>query len=72
VLVTGLVFFLSIAITIGMGLLSGLRGRFLYLIIAVDIGIGIGFVMNWVRWEITKQAIELLETICREIGETEE
>ncbi len=70
--ITGSLFLISIGLTIAMGLLTGLRGRAVYIVTAIDIGIGTGFLMNWVRWEITKGAIELLDTIAREVAETSE
>ena len=70
--ITGTLFLVSIGLTIIMGLLAGLRGREVYIVTAIDIAIGAGFLMNWVRWEITKEAIELLEAISREVAETSE
>ncbi len=70
--ITGSLFLISIFLTIAMGMLTGLRGRAVYIVTAVDIGIGAGFLMNWVRWEITKEAIDLLEAIAQEVAETSE
>ena len=63
VIFLGGIFILVILATLALGLVTGLSGRSVYLIIGVDIVLGLGFVMAWVRLEIVRSSIELLNNL---------
>ena len=59
----GGIFIISILATLALGLVGGLSGRSVYLISGVDIVLGLGFIMAWVRLEIVRSSIELLNNL---------
>jgi len=59
----GGIFIISILGTLAFGLVAGLCDRSVYLIIGVDIALGLSFIMAWVRLEIVRNSIELLKNI---------
>jgi len=63
VTVLGGVFIASILVTLAYGLVTGLSGRFVYLVTGVDIALGLGFLTAWVRLEIVQNSIELLKNL---------
>lgn len=63
VIFVGGIFVVSILSTLALGLVTGLNGRSVYLITGVDIVLGLGFIMAWVRLEIVRSSIELLNNL---------
>jgi hypothetical protein len=63
VLFLGGIFFVVILAMLALGLVNGLSGRSVYLITGVDIVLGIGFITAWVRLEIVRSSIELLNNL---------
>lgn len=63
VTILGGIFVISILATLAIGLVTGLSGRSVYLVTGVDIALGLGFVMAWVRLEIVRSFIELLSNL---------
>ena len=63
VIFLGGIFIVVILATLAIGLVRGLSGRSVYLITGVDIGLGLGFLMAWVRLEIVRSSIELLNNL---------
>lgn len=59
----GGIFFVSILATLALGLVMGLSGRSVYLITGIDIVFGLGFLMAWVRLEIVRNSIDLLNNL---------
>ena len=59
----GGVFIIAILSTLALGLVAGLNGRSVYLITGVDIVLGLGFLMAWVRLEIVRSSIDLLNNL---------
>jgi len=59
----GGIFFVSILATLALGLVMGLSGRSVYLITGIDIVLGLGFLMAWVRLEIVRNSIDLLNNL---------
>jgi len=59
----GGIFVVSILATLAFGLVTGLSGRSVYLITGIDIVLGLGFLMAWVRLEIVRSSIELLNNL---------
>ena len=59
----GGIFIVSILATLALGLVTGLSGRSLYLITGIDIVLGLSFIMAWVRLEIVRSSIDLLNNL---------
>jgi hypothetical protein len=59
----GGIFIISILVTLALGLINGLSGRSVYLITGVDIALGLSFIVAWVRLEIVRNSIELLNNL---------
>lgn len=63
VIFLGGIFIVSILATLVLGLVTGLSGRSVYLITGIDIVLGLGFLMAWVRLEIVRSSIDLLNNL---------
>lgn len=63
VTIIGAIFLISFICMIGIGLVSGLNSREVYLVAAMNVAFGIGFVMAWVKLEIVKGNIELMNNL---------
>lgn len=63
VIFLGGIFTVLILATFAIGLVAGLNGRSVYLITGVDVVLGLGFIMAWVRLEIVRSSIELLNNL---------
>jgi uncharacterized membrane protein YhhN len=61
--VTGAVFLISFVSLIALGMLDRLTGRSLYLVVAIVVVFGIGYLQTWVRFEIIKGSIELVKNL---------
>ncbi|MEA4906482.1 MAG: hypothetical protein VB089_02615 [Anaerolineaceae bacterium] len=61
--IVGIVFILAFLATFGVGMLSGLSGRELYLIVPVDALLGIAYAISRARLEITNEHIQLLQAL---------
>jgi 4-hydroxybenzoate polyprenyltransferase len=61
--IVGIVFILAFLATFGVGMLSGLSGRELYLIVPVDALLGIAYAIARARLEITNEHIQLLQAL---------
>jgi len=59
----GRIFIISILTTLALGLVTGLNGRSVYLITGVNIALGLSFIVAWVRLEIVRSSIELLNNL---------
>ncbi len=59
----GAVFLISILGMTTIGMVTGLGSREVYLVVLANIGFGISFVFAWVRLEIIKANIDLLNNI---------
>jgi hypothetical protein len=59
----GGIFIVSILATLALGLVNGLSGRSVYLVTGIDIALGLSFIMAWVRLEIVRSSIELLNNL---------
>jgi hypothetical protein len=59
----GGIFIVSILATLALGLVNGLSGRSVYLVTGVDIALGLSFIAAWVRLEIVRSSIELLNNL---------
>lgn len=59
----GGIFIVSILLTLASGLVTGLSDRSVYLIAGIDIVLGLSFVMAWVRFEIVRSSIDLLNNL---------
>lgn len=68
--ILGGVFMLSVISMVVVGLLDGLSGRSVYIVAAMMIVFGIAYLMTWVKLEITKSLIELLQYLQRAAGES--
>ncbi|MCL4561034.1 MAG: hypothetical protein M1281_10505 [Chloroflexi bacterium] len=68
--ITGGVFVFGMMILIGGGMLGGLEGISGYLIAAMVVAFGLGFLMTWTRLTILNHSIEMLETMQRVTRET--
>ena len=66
---TGGIFFLSVVLMVVLGLFDGISGRSVYIIAAMMIVFGIGYLTTWTKLEITKGLIELLQYLQRAVGE---
>ena len=63
VVLLGGIFLVSILFTLAYGLVIGLSGRSVYLVTGIEIALGIGFLMAWVRLEIVRSSIDLLNNL---------
>jgi hypothetical protein len=63
VTILGGVFAILILVTLALGLVGGLNGRSVYLVTGVDIVLGLGFIVAWVRLEIVQSSIDLLNNL---------
>lgn len=63
VIFLGGIFIAVILATLAFGLVTGLSGRSVYLIIGVDIVLGLSFLMAWIRLEIVRSSIEMLNNL---------
>ena len=61
--IAGVIFLVSFFVTIALGLLDRLDGRSVYLITAMVVSFGFSFLMTWVRLEVIKEVIELIENL---------
>ena len=61
--ILGYVCLFAFLATIGFGLVSGLGGREVYLVVGLNVVLGLVFVMAWVRLEIVNANIELLQNL---------
>ena len=61
--IIGSVCLLSFLAILGFGLVSGLGSREIYLVGAMNVLLGIGFVTTWVRLEILTGTIELMNNL---------
>lgn len=61
--IAGGVFLVAALATLTVGLVFGLAGRQVYLVLAVNLALGIGFGDAWVRLLIVQSNLELLENI---------
>jgi hypothetical protein len=59
----GGIFIISVLATLALGLVTGLSGRSVYLITGVDIALGFSFIAAWVRLEIVRSSIDLLNNL---------
>lgn len=59
----GGIFIVVLLATLAFGLLGILNGRSVYLITGVDVVLGMSFIMAWVRFEIVRSSIELLNNL---------
>ena len=59
----GGIFIVSILATLALGLVTGLSGRSVYLITGIDIVLGLVFLTAWVRLEIVRSSIDLLNNL---------
>ena len=64
-LITGGAFFLSLAAMVVFGLLDQISGKSVYLITAMMIAFGLGYLTTWTKLEITKALIELIRYLER-------
>lgn len=67
--VAGGTFLVSLLGTAAFGLVGGLSGRSAYLAVPLAGLLGLGYAAAWMRFEITRQSMELVETIRRAAGE---
>ncbi len=63
VTIMGAIFLFSFISMIGIGLVSGLDGREIYIVAAMNVLFGIVFMMAWIRLEIIKGTIDLLNNL---------
>lgn len=63
VIFLGGIFLVSILATLALGLVTGLAGRSVYLITGIDIALGLSFIAAWVRLEIVRSSIEMLNNL---------
>ena len=59
----GGIFLVSILSTLALGMITGLSDRSVYLITGIDIVLGLSFTMAWVRLEIVRSSIDLLNNL---------
>jgi len=65
VIIAGGVFFVMVLATFSLGLVDGISGRSLYLVTGIEIALGVGFLTTWVRLEINRSLIELVDNLQR-------
>jgi hypothetical protein len=61
--VTGGIFLISFISMIALGMLDRLTGRSLYLVTAMVVCFGCGYLTTWVKLEIIKGSIELIDNL---------
>jgi hypothetical protein len=61
--ILGCFFLISFLLMMGSGLIYGLGPREVYLVAGVNVALGLGFLMAWVRLEITDEMIELVNKL---------
>lgn len=59
----GGIFLVAILSTLALGLVAGLGDKSVYLITGVDIALGLSFIAAWVRLEIVRSSIDLLNNL---------
>jgi len=69
VAILGGVFIVSFVAMVAFGMLGRLTGRSLYLVAAMVVVFGFGFLTTWVKFEITKRSIELIDNLLRIEGD---
>ena len=67
--VMGGAFLVLMLATTMIGLTVGLNGREVYLVVPVVGVLGLGYLTVWAKHAITKESIELVDTLKRAIGE---
>jgi MFS family permease len=68
-IIAGGVFLVMALAALAFGLLGGINGRSAYLVWAVVMAIGLSFLSAWVRLEIVKAQMELVDNLQRAIGD---
>ena len=63
VTIMGVIFIASILAALVFGLVKGLNGRSVYLVTGIDVVLGLSFIMAWVRLEIVRGTIDLLNNL---------
>ena len=63
VIFLGGIFIVLLLATLAVGLVTGLGDRSVYLIAGVDTVLGLAFIAVWVRLEIVRSSIELLNNL---------
>ena len=63
VILLGGFFLVAILSTLAAGMVTGSYDRSIYLITGIDIALGLGFITAWVRLEIVRNTIELLNNL---------
>ena len=63
VTILGGIFIAAILATLAFGLVTELSSRSVYLITGIDIVLGVSCIMAWVRFEIVRSTIELLNNL---------
>lgn len=63
VILLGGIFIVSLLSTLASGLVTGLSGRSVYLITGIDIVLALSFIMAWIRLEIVRSSIDLLNNL---------
>jgi len=63
VVLLGGIFLLALLSTLAYGITLGLSGRSVYLVTGINIALGFGFFTTWVRLEIVRSSIELLNNL---------
>jgi len=62
-IVAGGIFLVSFLSMIALGMLERLTGRSLYLVTAMVVCFGLGYLTTWVKLEIIKGSIELIDNL---------
>jgi hypothetical protein len=68
VIIAGGLFLVTLLATFSLGLFDLISGRSLYLISGIEISLGVGFLSTWVRLEINRSLIELVDNLQRAAG----
>ena len=63
--IAGGIFIISFLSMIALGMLDRLSGRSMYFIAAMVVSFGFAFLTSWVRLEIIKGSMELIENLLR-------
>lgn len=61
--ISGALFFMAFILTIGLGLLTGWDERSVYIMAVFNVLFLIGYLMAWVRLEIVKGTLDLLDNL---------
>jgi len=64
--ILGGIFIISFVLLIALGMLEKLNGRSLFLVTSMIVPFGFAFISTWVRLEIIKGSIEMINTLLRE------